>query len=120
MNNAWKILIGVLGFAGFLAFLVPTQFTASQPDPSRGVRGPAPAPPPTPVMQNEDIDAEEELIEDDEEEDDEEDFGNFGDPMIDGKPYGSDDSKSNNEPKNPAPRENDDESDVQVEADVLM
>jgi hypothetical protein len=96
MDNIQKLVLGVLGIAGAIAMLTPTDvdFAAKMANapPAEGI--PAPAPPVTyPVDEAE---FTEEAIESDEEEvaDDEEDVA-FGQPLVDDSTQGSSQNQPN-------------------------
>ncbi len=93
MDNALKLLIGVLSIAGLLAFLAPTNVTPPAKAPVAAEAAPAVT---TPTIQNADAEIEEAEPVDDPEED--EPF-TFGEPTIDGKPLagGDDNSSPNND-----------------------
>ena len=90
MDRSLKLLIGVLGIAGFLAVLVPTSIPAP---PKAPVLTAADAVVATPVEENDDPEIEETEPADDSED---EYYIEFGQPSIDGKPFsgGDDDSSS--------------------------
>ena len=89
MDSSLKLLIGVLGIAGFLAVLVPTSIPA--PPTAPVVTAAAPE-----VVTSVEVDNDPE-IEETEPADDSEDeyYTEFGQPSIDGKPFsGGDDNSS--------------------------
>jgi hypothetical protein len=95
MDKSLKLLIAVLGVAGLLALLVPSSVSTPPPAPAVEVAATAVAAPVIAAETTEEVlDVEEEEI--DPADDAEEEFFKFGEPTIDGKPYGSSDDTSNN------------------------
>lgn len=111
MDNALKLLIGVLSIAGILAFLAPTSVTPPKPPVAATAAAAAPVVAAPGTNETADGEAVEEQTDNEPEE---EEFFKFGEPTIDGKPYtggddgpsDSDDSDSQNETSETEPQDN--------------
>ncbi len=94
MDNILKVLVGVLGLAGLLAMLTPSNITVAPavPEPVVEVA--------QPVNEVADVPLGGVLPEEPYEETDDE-IVKFGEPMIDGNPIGDDEAPQQQNPDNP-------------------
>jgi hypothetical protein len=89
MDNVLKLLLGVVALSGVIALLVPSESPVAPPVDPAPVQAAAPAPVAQEPSEDEDTDADAEGDDEDldGEEADDEDF-TFGEPSIDGQPFG--------------------------------